>query len=533
MKKLLLVTLFFFSLNVFSHTINYKNQVLRHWYIQKEMKYIYGSFSMYKSGKVYIEDAKNNIFSYPILTLSKEDQNYALQKEDAILKINSIQNQNSAQNQTIFNYKIAFILLFLLAFGWYLYKKTATAKLKYVLPILSLGVVMTLYSFTKKMLTTTDPAFVNSAFNPFIPNVATSWDNTYFYVESKGIPNHTMMVGISNHGWQQQVPVPQCYIGTNHWSIPLNPVLASTPVPVSATHFLKGAIAIAANGVPIFNYHTNTGVDSYLDGQLDNYGGHCGRGDDYHYHTAPLHLYTLGQTTTNLPCAFALDGYAVYGSVEPNGSPMSTLDVNHGHYGTNGVYHYHGTATAPYMIGNMVGVVTEDANLQIIPQAASQPVRNENWTPLNNALITSCTANATNNGYNLSYTLNSVSGYATNFSWTGTTYTFRYVTPTGTTITNYNGFSQCTVPLATTNFSLETAIKLYPNPGRDLLHINFSNTALESDVLNIYIYSVKGDLVSKTNKFFSTIDIKNFAAGTYFVKIQFSNSLVTKKLIIQ
>jgi YHYH protein len=256
---------------------------------------------------------------------------------------------------------------------------------------------MTLFSFAKNTLSTTDPAFVTSAFAPFASTVSTTYDANYFYVNSTGIPNHTMMVGISNHGWQQQVPISKCYINTNHWTIPLNPVLAATPVPVSATHFTKGAIAMAANGVPIFNYHTNTGVDSFLDGQLDNYGGHCGRGDDYHYHTAPLHLITLGQTTYNLPIAFGLDGYAVYGTLEPTGDPMATLDANHGHY-FNGVYHYHGTATAPYMIGNMVGQVTEDATLQIIPQPQGNPVRTENWTPLNGALITSCVANA-NNGY--------------------------------------------------------------------------------------------------------------------------------------
>ena len=535
MKKLLLVSLCFLSLNMFSHTINYENQVLRHWFIQKDNKYIDGSFYMFKNGKVYIEDAQNSVLSYPLVALSIPDQAFALQKEQKVEALNNdvLIRENAVNSSFLFNLKVGIITFFLLLFSIVLLKKTDKQKAKYLLPIMYVGVLFTLYSFTKKMVTTTDPAFINSAFAPFIPNVATSWDNTYFYVESKGIPNHTMMVGISNHGWQQQVPVPQCYIGTNHWSIPLNPVIATTPVPVSASHFLKGAIAIAANGVAIFNYHTNTGVDSYLDGQLDIYGGHCGRADDYHYHTAPMHLYTLGQTTTNLPCAFALDGFAVYGSVEPDGSAMATLDANHGHYGTNGVYHYHGTATAPYMIGNMVGVVTEDSNLQIIPQAASHPVRNENWTPLNGALITSCTANTTNNGYNLSYTLNGVSGYATNFSWSGTTYTFNYVTPTGTTTTNYNGFSQCTVPLATNDFAIETAIKLYPNPTKDIVQINLGSTILESDVKNICIYGIKGDLVSKTNKFIPNIDIKNLAAGTYFVKIQFSNIQVTKKLIIQ
>ena len=88
---------------------------------------------------------------------------------------------------------------------------------------------------------------------------------------------------------------------------------------------------------------------------MDQWGGHCGRADDYHYHIAPMQLYN--NTSAKLPIAYALDGFAVYGIVEPNGSSLLNLDANHGHYWTNGVYHYHGTATpvAPYMIANMVG----------------------------------------------------------------------------------------------------------------------------------------------------------------------------------
>jgi hypothetical protein len=427
------------------------------------------------------------------------------------------------------------IVLILLGLSFYFFKATDKKKIKYLLPILFGGVIMTLYSFSKKILTTTDPNFVNAAFLPFVPNIATSWDNTYFYVQSKGIPNHTMMVGISNHGWQQQVPIPQCYIGNNHWSIPLNPVIAESPIPIDNIHFTRGAIAIAANGVPIFNYHTNTGADSYLDGQLDNYGGHCGRGDDYHYHIAPLHLYASGQTTTNLPCAFSFDGFAVYGSVEPDGSPMATLDANNGHYGTNSIYHYHGTSTAPYMIGNFVGQVTEDATHQLIPQAAARPVRNENWTPLNGALITSCVANGTNTGYNLLYTLNGTPGYATNFSWNGTVYTFNYVTPTGTTTTPYTGFAQCTVPtLSTADFvAIEKRITVYPNPATDILNINLGNTNLENEVQNISVYNIKGSIISKTSKFVPTLDIKKLSTGTYFVKIQFPQSVVTKKIVVK
>ena len=535
MKNTFLILISLLSTSIFSHTINYDNVVLRHWSITKEHKFVDGTFYMLKYGNVYVEDANENIVHFPIHYLSKEDQTFALKKADFVKKLNTISRSKSEGKQTIFDLKFCLILFSLLVFSYFIYSVVDKQKVNYLYPVLFVGIIAVLYGFAKKALTTTDPVFVNSAFVPFAASVSTSWDNTYFYVNSKGIPNHTMMVGISNHGWQQQVPNPQCYIGTNAWSIPLNPVIANTPVPVSATHFLKGAIAIAANGVAIFNYHTNTGVDSFLDGQLDTYGGHCGRGDDYHYHTAPMHLYTLGQTTTNLPCAFALDGFAVYGSLEPDGTAMTNLDTNHGHYGTNGVYHYHGTATAPYMIGNMVGQVTEDANLQIIPQAQSHPIRNENWTPLAGALITSCTLNNTNNGYNLSYTLNGVAGYATNFSWVGTVYTFNYVTPTGTTTQNYNGFAQCTVPnLGIPEIALsDTNIAIYPNPASDVLNIQVKNGMPTSDIQSIAIYGMKGDLISKTSNYKPTIDIKTLSKGTYFVKIQFPNYLVTKKVLVK
>jgi hypothetical protein len=536
MKKILTIAICLISISIYSHTINYENQVLRHWNIQKEHQFIDASFSMMKNNMVYIEDAQNSITKHPFSSLSKADQEYVNQREAQIKAINTLSaSQNNVEKSSYSYIKYLVILLLFFGLGFYLFKVADRKKMKYVLPILSFGVLMTLYSFTKKMVTTTDPNFVNSAFLPFVPNVSTSWDNTYFYVESKGIPNHTMMVGISNHGWQQQVPIPQCYIGTNHWSIPLNPVIAATPIAIDNVHFTRGAIAIAANGVPIFNYHTNTGVDSFVEGQLDNYGGHSGRGDDYHYHIAPLHLYTLGQTTSNLPCAFSLDGFAVYGSVEPDGSPMTTLDANHGHYGSNGIYHYHGTATAPYMIANFVGQVTEDATNQLIPQATAHPVRNGNWTPLNGALITSCVPNSTNNGYNLAYSLNGTPGYATNFSWNNTTYTFNYVTPTGTTTTNYNGFAQCTVPnLTATDFiAIEKSITVYPNPATDILNINLGNTNLENEVQNISIFDLKGSLISGTSKFVPSLDIKKLSTGTYFVKIQFSQSVVTKKIVVK
>jgi hypothetical protein len=534
MKNFKLLLLLLLGNVIFAHTINYESQVLRHWFVEKENKYIDGSFSMMKEGNVYIEDVNNNMIHFPINSFSKDDKDYVTQRE-AVIKNLNVLNKNGIQSQSIFNYKLGFIALFLLILGLLIFKYSDQKKLKYLTPIVCFGILITLFSFAKKVLSTTDPAFMTSAFAPFSSTVSTTYDANYFYVNSTGIPNHTMMVGIASNGWQQQVPISKCYINASHWTIPLNPVLAATPVAVSAMHFTRGAIAMATNGVPIFNPYTNTGADAFLTGQLDNYGGHCGRGDDYHYHTAPLHLITLGQTTANLPIAFGLDGYAVYGSLEPDGSAMATLDTNHGHNGSNGVYHYHGTPAAPYMIGKMVGVVTEDATLQIVPQPQGNPVRTENWGPLGNALITSCVANS-NNGYNTAYTLNGTAGYATNYTATAAgLYTFTYVTPSGFTTTNYTGPAQCLVPnLASEKFiAIEKNITIYPNPATDTLKINLGNDTLDTEVQNISIYDIKGSLVSKTVKFESSLDIKNLSRGTYFVKIQFPNSVVTKKLLIK
>ena len=535
MKKITLLLICLIGNFGFSHTINYENVVLRHWSIEKEHKFIDGTFMMYKNGTVFIEDTNNAISKVAFSDLSNEDQKFVTSKNSWVKNLNTIAPEKKESTQRILDYKFWLILLSLIAFGYYIFTISDRKKLKFLYPVLFLGILTSLYSFTKKAMSTTDPAFLTSAFVQFASTVSTTYDANFFYVNSTGIPNHTMMVGISNHGWQQQVPTSKCYINASHWTIPLNPVIATTPVPVSSTHFLKGAIAMAVNGVPIFNYHTNTGVDSFTDGQLDNYGGHCGRGDDYHYHIAPLHLITLGQASATLPIAFGLDGYAVYGNLEPNGTTMTTLDANHGHYGTNGVYHYHGTASAPYMIGNMVGVVTEDANLQIIPQPQGNPIRTENWTPLAGALITSCVANA-NNGYNTAYTLNGISGYATNYTTTAAgLYTFQYVTPTGTTSTNYNGPAQCTVPnLGFDEVAfLDNAFTIYPNPTSDVLNIKLRKDINEKDILGVSIYDLKGSLVSKTSDFKSNIDIKNLSKGSYVVKIEFLNYLISKKIIVK
>ncbi len=199
--------------------------------------------------------------------------------------------------------------------------------------------------------------------------IKTRWDERYFYVESNGMPAHQMMVGIT--AWQQQVPLPQKYFGENSWQIPLHPVPAKKPQSAKG-NFLRGAIAVAANGIPIFNPLNNRGDDAYLFGELDEFGGHCGRADDYHYHIAPVHLEkTVGK---GLPIAYALDGYPIYGYEEPDGSAVVGLDQFNGHKDRAGNYHYHATKKYPYLNGGFYGEVVERDG-QVDPQPRAEPLR--------------------------------------------------------------------------------------------------------------------------------------------------------------
>jgi len=479
MKKAFFLFACLLTVNVFSHDVDYSKIILKEWTILPAHTILRGSMLMYKNGVVYIEDETNKIHQYPLSSFAQQDQDFVIKKYIKIATANKQFNTQKKKAEIRMHLTANFwlIISILSSVGFYILWMKEKSKRKYISPVFFTGILFLLYGFKDEKLraqllaTTTNPAFLDSAFAPFKTKVYTHWDNNYFYVESKGIPDHPMMTGIT--AWQQQVPIPQCYTTANNnnaWSIPLNPVIAAVPVPVNQQHFLRGAVGIAVNGVAIFNPYTNTGVDAFLDGQLDNWGGHCGRADDYHYHIAPLHLYTA--TEANKPIAFALDGFAVYGNTEPEGIPMTTLDANHGHYGANGVYHYHGTSSAPYMIGNMVGQVTEDVTLQIIPQAAARPVR-PSLTPLPGAVITDCQSNSSNNGYNLTY---SKSGqmYHVNYYWSDSTnslskYTFNFIYPDSTKETVYAGFSQsqCTVPADSAQHGESKTMYRLPDTGEN------------------------------------------------------------------
>ena len=236
---------------------------------------------------------------------------------------------------------------------------------------------------------------MTASFSPFRPRVRSYNDGTYLYVEGDNVPDPAIMpspmVGISS--WQQQIPLPTSYFFAttnpdnnagslgygqpNVWRLPLVPMPAASPISLNG-NFLRGAVAVAANGIAIFNPRNNRGEFSYAIEELDQYGGHCGLADDYHYHIAPVHLQSV--LGVDKPVAWALDGYPIYGFTEPDGSPQLPLDADGGHeHGTWG-YHYHargstvGGHVAPYLMDAMHGTVVNFGG-QVDPQPEVQSMR--------------------------------------------------------------------------------------------------------------------------------------------------------------
>lgn len=518
-----------FQNNLTAHDLNLSQTPDQQWTVLGES--VQGSFLMSKGSQVYLENANGTISHFPLKSFSIANQQFIAQKTSNILKLNTRKGYRAnafAENSNYYPFLILFFSLTILLV--YLHQKNKFNKL---IPFLVCMIIISFLGFTTKAIRTfhtiTNPLTIDSAFAFYKPTINTFWDSTYFKVESKGIPAHGMMKGIT--GWQQQFPIPQCYTGNNAWSIPLNPTIALNPVPVNQFHFLKGAVAIAVNGVAIFNPYTNTGVDAFLDGQLDQWGGHCGRADDYHYHIAPLHLYSTSPLT--FPIAYALDGFGVYGTLEPDGSNMKTLDANHGHYASNGVYHYHGTATAPYMIGNMVGNVTEDADLQIVPQSKASPIRPAG-TPLKGAVITNLLANANHNGYALTYTLAGLT-YLVEYEWNSNgVYTFKYTSPTGVVTNNvYNGFKQCTISTAIENNIIENKeLVIFPNPSMGNFEILFTGKQENKNLYEVYVYDMLGKLLYQEKKSQGSLALGELGKGTFIVKVKSDNEIYHKKIII-
>jgi len=198
-------------------------------------------------------------------------------------------------------------------------------------------------------------------------DVSVTCDSEYAYLLSDTYPTHDLMNGIT--GTNEQIPVP-----AKNYAAPikLQRKMATTKTTMDA------ALGVAVNGVPIYDYSSAGEInikrydprkDTVITGQLDNCGGHAGRGDDYHYHAKPsCMLEVMKNAADSAVLGWGYDGFPLYGDNNPDGSAISAddLDVCNGQPDEVFGYRYHTSTEPPYIMQCLVGVVDK----KILPRVA-------------------------------------------------------------------------------------------------------------------------------------------------------------------
>ena len=338
------------------------------------------SFSLERDGQVCLVKHDGAVVWVPLDRLSEADREWVRSKRDEIARMNGdVAPVDSVPSGDGVG---GLVMLGLIGFVVVALAGNATRKRWSGAPFAgaaAMAMIVGIWAMAT-LVQDASPA-IQKHFEPFKDKLKFRSDSDWFYVESNGMPDHPMMVGI--RAWQQQVPIPQNYNGSNAWQIPLHPKMADKPVSAKSALF-RGAIALAVNGVPIFNPIKNDGrTDTFTAGELDQYGGHCGKGDDYHYHIAPVHLEKI--VGKGNPIGYALDGYPLYGYLDQMGKEPRNLDAFNGRMEKDG-YKYYSTKQYPYVNGGLKGVVTV-RNDQVDPQPRANPIRPEG-RPLRGAKIT-------------------------------------------------------------------------------------------------------------------------------------------------
>ncbi len=205
----------------------------------------------------------------------------------------------------------------------------------------------------------------------FAGQVDVQCENGHALLRSTSYPEHEVMTGIVASN--EQVPIPASnYIAP----IPLHGELSTEP------KTRDSSLGVAINGVPIFDYtgggemsegdlyHHQTQHDTLLTEQLDNCGGHAGRGDDYHYHVAPTCMIdAMANAGDAAIIGWAFDGFPIYGNNNPDGTLIgeAVLDVCNGQPDEVFGYRYHTSDEAPYIIQCLMG---ETAALEDLPRVS-------------------------------------------------------------------------------------------------------------------------------------------------------------------
>lgn len=149
--------------------------------------------------------------------------------------------------------------------------------------------------------------------------------------------------------------------------LPLVPRMADAPTDLGTV----AEVGLALDGVPIFADAPSVLETGHLPA-LDTCGGHIDPGGWYHWHATSTDLDTVyDDAQVDADCAqaqstgarfgYAFDGFAMFGTTDPNGAVPADLDACGGHLAPtdaspDGEYHYHSTSGFPNLPACLSGV---------------------------------------------------------------------------------------------------------------------------------------------------------------------------------
>ena len=121
-------------------------------------------------------------------------------------------------------------------------------------------------------------ALTDTELSSFYNGVAVEIGEKYYRIQSNGIPDH-------DYGMFRDDVTRKDL----NFFVPIRPSLSASPGCLNT-----GAIAVAINGVPIYNPLTADGRDAVLTGTFDDCNGHASNDGAYHYHGLPKCLGEYG-----------------------------------------------------------------------------------------------------------------------------------------------------------------------------------------------------------------------------------------------
>ncbi len=136
--------------------------------------------------------------------------------------------------------------------------------------------------------------------------------------------------------------------------LPKNPKATAKVTPLRQAKFSpRSGLGLSINGIRFFPPEPVDRITAFHNiAPLDPQGGHTGFGHEYHYHRAPA---VMNDDKSGKIVGFALDGFAVRGPTETDGSKPKNLDTISGHEHDGLPYHYHVSDKWPYIVGGFKG----------------------------------------------------------------------------------------------------------------------------------------------------------------------------------